>query len=352
MTPVVDAVVGVTVGDTTIAADLSIGDEVVALLGPNGAGKTTILRTLAGLTPVDSGSIAIDGVVVDDPARGWFVPPDRRPIGVAFQDARLWPFLDARDNVAFPLRSQGLRRRLARTAASRTLAELGLSDRLRARPAQLSGGEAQRVALARALVTRPRVLLLDEPLAALDAATRTVVRRALRARLAASGGARIVVTHDPVDAAVLADRIVVVERGRIVQTGTLAEVTLSPGSQFVADLAGVNRLIGTARDGEVSLVGGGAVRIADRSVTGAVTVTVHPRSVVLHRSDPGGSARNHWLATVTDVTDLGDRVRVRLAGPPDLVAEVTRAAADDLHLGPGSRIVASVKATEPTVVAS
>lgn len=350
MNPVVDAAVWVTVGTTDVRAHLTVGDEVVAVVGPNGAGKTTLLRAVAGLRPVDSGRIAVDGVIVDDPHRGWFVPPARRPIGVAFQDARLWPFLDARDNVAFPLRAQGLRRGPARRAAADALTDLGLEDRLRTRPAALSGGEAQRVALARALVARPRVLLLDEPLAALDAGTRGVTRRRLRSLLSDTPGARVVVTHDPVDAAVLADRVVVMESGRIVQSGTFADLTLDPRSPFVADLVGVNRLVGSAAGGVVDLGTGGRLRIADARPTGPVTVTVHPRAVVLHARDPGGSARNRWPVTVTDVTDLGDRVRVRVAGPPDLVAEVTRAAAAELDLRPGRRLVASLKATEPTVV--
>lgn len=352
MSPVVDAAVHVTVGGVVVRVHLTVGDEIVAVVGPNGAGKTTLLRALAGLTPIDGGRIAVDGVVVDDPRRRWFVPPARRPVGVAFQDVRLWPFLDARDNVAFPLRAQGLRRGAARRAAADLLGGLGLADRLRSRPAALSGGEAQRVALARALAGRPRLLLLDEPLAALDAATRSVTRQRLHALLVASPGARVVVTHDPVDAAVLADRVVVLEDGRIVQSGTFAEVTLAPRSQFVADLVGINRLVGSARAGAVALAGGGTLHVADADATGPVAVTVHPRAVALHPGepgDPGGSARNRWPATVTHVTDLGDRVRVRIAGPPDLVAEVTRAAAAELGLRPGRAVVATLKATEPVV---
>jgi len=334
-------------GERVVSIDLSVGDEVVAVLGPNGAGKTTLLRAIAGLAPVDVGTITLDGTVVDNATT--FVPPERRSVGMMFQDGRLFPFLDARDNVAFALRSRGVAKREARARAQVWLDQLGLAGRASARPATLSGGEAQRVALARALVGQPRVLLLDEPLAALDAAARVAVRRDLRTHLAAAPGARILVTHDPVDAAALADRVIVLEGGRIVQEGSLAQVALHPRSDYAADLAGVNFLRGVARNGTVTLDGGGSVVVADRSASGPVTVTVHPRSVALHGADPGGSSRNRWAVRVEGIEDLGDRVRVRLAGPPDLVAEVTRGGADDLGLAPGLAVVATVKATEPAV---
>ncbi len=343
------AVGTVTVGALTVTVDLTVDDEIVAVLGPNGAGKTTLLRALAGLQPLATGRLVLDGTVLDDPTAGVFVRPADRSLGMVFQDALLFPFLDARDNVAFGLRSRRVGRREARRQADAWLARVGLADRAGARPAELSGGQAQRVALARALAPEPRLLCLDEPLAALDAQVRTAVRRELRGHLGAVRGARVLVTHDPVDAAVLADRVVILEAGRVVQTGTMAEIALRPRSAYVADLVGRNLYRGVAADGRVTLPGGATLVVGDRTVTGEVHVAIHPRSVGLHRTAPGGSPRNHFTGTVTDLDGLGDRVRVRIEGAVPMVAEVTAAAAAELGLGPGRPVVASVKATEVTV---
>ena len=340
------------VGATTLSVDLEIGEEIVAVLGPNGAGKTSLLRTIAGLAPVDSGCIAVDGTVLDDPANGVFVPPSARGVGMVFQDYRLFPFLSARDNVAFPLRSRGVDRREARRRADEWLARMGLADRARALPRELSGGQAQRVALARAVVAHPRVLLLDEPLAALDAQARTEIRRTLRSQLTAVGGARVLVTHDPLDASALADRVVILEAGRIVQQGLLAQIALHPRSPYVADLVGINLYRGRASAGMVEIERGGVIVVADHRVRGDVYVAVHPRSVGLHREVPRGSARNHFPGTVADIDALGDRVRVRIEGSVPIIAEVTAAALRDLQIAPGSPVVASVKATEVTVYAA
>jgi molybdate transport system ATP-binding protein len=337
------------VGALTLSVDLTVGDEIVAVLGPNGAGKTSLLRAIAGLAPVGAGRITVDGTVVDDPEAGVFVTPSDRPIGMVFQDYLLFPFLSARENVAFGLRSRGVPRRDARRRADEWLERVGLADRADARPGALSGGQAQRVALARAVVTDPRVLLLDEPLAALDAQARAEIRRELRRHLAAAGGARVLVTHDPVDASVLADRVVVLEGGRIVQEGPMTEIALHPRSPYVADLVGLNLYRGRARNGMVTIAGGGVIVVADHDVAGDVYVSVHPRSVGLHLDEPSGSARNHFSGTVVAVDALGDRVRVRIEGTVGIIAEVTSAAARDLHLAPGDPVVASVKATEVTV---
>jgi molybdate transport system ATP-binding protein len=334
--------------------------EVVALLGPNGSGKTTVLRVLAGLRPVDAGRVELDGVVLDDPATGAWVAPEHRPVGVVFQDYLLFPHLGALDNVAFGLRRAGMRRTAARARAARWLERVGLGDRADARPHELSGGQAQRVALARALATEPRVLLLDEPLSALDAGTRDALRLELRAHLTSFPGVRLLVTHDPVDAMALADRVVVLEDGRVVQEGGLDEIAARPRSRYVADLIGVNLWHGRALDdgavgvgapdGEdgsatVALDDGGRVRVAD-PVRGAVWVLVRPNAVALHRLAPEGSPRNTWTGTIAGVEARGDRVRVRVVGTPTVVAEVTRAAADDLDLAAGGVIWAVVKATE------
>ena len=344
------AAFGVDRGTFSLDVTIEVGDgEVVALLGPNGAGKTTALRAIAGLVPLDRGRIELAGVVLDDPAAGTFVAPAARAVGYVPQDHVLFPHLSALDNVAFGLRASGATRVAARASAADWLARLGLAERASARPVSLSGGEAQRVALARALAIEPRLLLLDEPLAALDARTRPRVRAELRRHLVAFGGARLLVTHDPVDAAVLADRLVVVEDGRVVQEGTVATVTRRPASRYIADLVGMNLLQGTAAgDRAVRLPSGAELAVADRVPTGGVTVAIRPRAVALHRVTPEGSPRNVWHVTVVDVApDRGDdRVRVELEGPIQLVAEVTPGAVAELGLKPGQHVWAAVKAVD------
>lgn len=326
--------------------DLSVAaGEVVALLGPNAAGKTTALRALAGLRPLDAGRISLDGTVLDDPAAGVFAPPDRRPVGVVFQDYLLFPHLSIADNVAFGPRCRGASRSEARHTARHWLEQVGLAEQARQRPAQLSGGQAQRVALARALAVRPRLLLLDEPLAALDARTRLEVRAQLRRHLAGHDGAVVLVTHDPLDAMVLADRIVVVEHGRIVQEGEPAEITRRPRTDYVARLAGLNLYRGNGAGATVALPGGVALAVAE-PVTGPAYVAFPPTAVALFRTRPDGSPRNTWPARVDGVERHGSHVRVHLDGPVPIAADVTPAAAADLALAPGEPVWVAVKATE------
>lgn len=231
------AAVRLRLGALDLQVDLEVGEgEVVALVGPNGAGKTTFLRCVAGLQAVDSGRITVDGRVLDDPADGAWVPPARRDVGLVFQDHLLFPRLTARDNVAFGLRARGASKAAARAAAGEWLARVGLADHADARPRALSGGQSQRVALARALAVEPRVLLLDEPLAALDVQARTQVRDELARHLATFRGARLLVTHELGDAVALADRLVVVERGRVTQRGTADALRAAPATDYVADL--------------------------------------------------------------------------------------------------------------------
>ena len=259
-----DAQIGLQLGSLDLDVELRAAPgEVVALLGPNGAGKSTVLRCLAGLVPLDRGCIEIDGVVVDDPAGDVLVEPEDRPTGFVFQDYVLFDHLSVVENVAYGMRARGTAKREARQRAHEWLERFDLADYAPQRPGALSGGQAQRVALARALATSPRLLLLDEPLAALDAGTRANVRRDLRRHLAGFDGMRLVVTHDPVDAYALADRVVVLESGRIVQTGTLAEVTAHPRTRYVADLVGVNLIVGDVVDGVLTTPSGARVVIAD-----------------------------------------------------------------------------------------
>ena len=344
------ATIGLALGDLDVDVDLAVADrEVVALLGPNGAGKTTVLRAIAGLHPLDRGGIEVDGRALDDPATGVFVPTAERPIGVVFQDYLLFPRMSALENVAFGLRARGVPKAQARARAEGWLERVDLADHAAARPRALSGGQAQRVALARALATEPRVLLLDEPLAALDAGARLHVRAELRRHLASFGGARLIVTHDPVDAMVLADRLVVIERGRVTQTGTAADVTRHPRSRYVAELVGVNLLHGVAAgEHAVRLAGGAELVVADPLPGHDVAVALRPQAVALHRVQPEGSPRNTWPATVADLEAARDRVRVQLDGSIPLVAEVTPAAVADLDLVPGAAVWASVKAVDLT----
>lgn len=329
-----------------LEVELSVAvGEVVGVLGENGAGKSTLLRVLAGLTPLDEGTLRVGGAVVDDPVAGVLVPPDERPVGLVHQDPTLFPHLDLRDNVAFGLRRGGADRADARRDAVGWLARLGVDDQARSRPRAVSGGQAQRAAIARALARAPDLLLLDEPLAALDQEGRTLVRRLLRTEERRQGRATVLVSHDPLDALALTDRLVVLEDGRISQQGTPAEITRRPRSPFVARLMGLNLLDGAAAGNTVSLPGG-AELVTASAPAGAVLVTVAPHSVALYRSRPDGSPRNTWPAVVDDVESVGDRVRVALAGPIPLVAEVTPAAVADLALAPGRQVWATVKATD------
>ncbi|MCA2216448.1 ABC transporter ATP-binding protein [Jidongwangia harbinensis] len=315
--------------------------EVVALLGPNGAGKTTALRALAGLVALDDGHVELDGRRLDR------VPPEHRRIGVVFQDYLLFPHLSAVDNVAFGLRCRGVPRARAREQAREWLRRMALEDQSGKRPRQLSGGQAQRVALARALATEPRLLLLDEPLAALDARTRLETRAHLGAHLRDHHGATVLVTHDPLDAMMLADRLVVVEDGRVVQTGDAAAITGRPRTDYVARLVGLNLYRGTA-DGHTVRVAGDFALTTASAQHGAVFVAFPPSAVALYAERPAGSPRNTWPAEIAAVARQGDRLRIELTGPIPAAADVTPAAAVDLGLATGRRVWATVKATEAT----
>ncbi len=229
------------------------------------------------------------------------------------------------------------------------LERFGLLEAARRRPAELSGGQAQRAALARALATSPRVLLLDEPLAALDVATRRQVRTEMVAHLASFPGARVLVTHDPVEAVVLADRIVVLEEGRVCQEGTAADIRRHPRSEYTARLVGVNLLRGRADGHDVVLAGGARVHLAEPATPGEVLVLVRPQSIALYTGRPEGTPRNVWRLTVLGVEGGGERVRVELGGQVPLTAEITPEAVVALGLAPGAEVWASFKATDVEV---
>ncbi len=319
--------------------------KTVAVLGPNGAGKTTLLRALAGLVPFD-GRIELGGKVLDDSTTGVHVPTELRRVGLVFQDQVLFPHMTVQDNIAFGLRSRN-RHEAARTAQF-WLDGAGLGAHIKAFPRELSGGQAQLVALLRTLATEPELLLLDEPLSALDVTIRAEVRRDLSRQLASFPGVRLLVTHDPLEALALADQLVVLEHGTTVQTGTPEEVTAQPRSRFVADLAGVNLLRGHAHTDHVDLPGGAQLAAPDAG-EGDVFAVIHPRSISLHLTRPEGTPRNVWQGKAQDIDLQGERVRVRVKGPVSLVAEVTRAAVRDLRLEPGIEVWMAVKATEVSV---
>jgi len=344
-----EADLGLTLGKLELEVELAVATgELVVLLGPNGAGKTTLLRALAGLVALERGRVVLDGAVLEDTGDRTRIPTERRPIGFVFQDYLLFPHLSALENVAFGLRARGLPKAEARHRAAAWLDRVGLAAHTAARPRALSGGQAQRVALARAMVGDPRLLLLDEPLAALDAATRTELRRDLRRHLASFDGTRLLVTHDPLEALALADRLVVLEGGRVTQTGTPAEVSQRPRSRYVAELVGVNLFRGRA-DGAIVRLADGATLVTADDHDGEVYAAVHPHAVALHRQPPEGTPRNVWAGTADTFDVIGDRVRVRVTGSVPIVAEVTPAAAGELRLADGGPVWASVKATEVTV---
>lgn len=348
MRPVLDARIVAERGGFRLDLPLRVdAGETVALLGPNGAGKTTALRTLAGLHALSGGHVTLAGRDLDRPAGrgGAWVPPERRGIGVVFQDYLLFPHLTVLDNVAFGPRRHGAGRARARAVAAEHLARMGLEGFASRRPRQLSGGQAQRVALARALAVEPTLLLLDEPLAALDARTRLDTRAELHHHLAGHEGAAVLVTHDPVDALVLADRLIVVEDGAVVQEGDAEAVTARPRTDYVARLVGLNLYRGRAEGHRVRIEGGAVLTAAD-AIEGAVFAAFAPSAVALHAERPEGSPRNVWEATVAGVHRHGDHLRVRLDGPLRASADVTPGAAAQLGLVTGLRVWAAVKAAE------
>lgn len=319
----------------------------IAVVGENGAGKTTLLRALLGLTPRARAELRLGDTDVTA------LPPHRRQVAWVPQDGALFPHLSALANTAYGLRARRVGRAEARREAQLWLDRLGVGHLAHRRPAQLSGGQAQRVALARALAARPRLLLLDEPLAALDQTTRAHVRHTLRRHLAGFGGVCLIVTHDPVEAVSLADRVLVLADGRTLQDAPPAEVTRHPRSPWVARMLGRNAWPGTASAEGLVLAGGGRLVVAEKLPEGAQALAIiAPEAVSLHRDRPGGSPRNVWPGTVREVTSAGSRLRVLVASAeaPDLVAEITPEAAAELGVADGAPVWTSVKATEVTLV--
>lgn len=344
-----------------------IDGGVTAILGPNGSGKTTALEALAGLSPLSGGRIDVAGAAAyrgpsgrpltwADAARGVHWPPQARRVGLVLAEHLLFPQLSLRENVAFGPRSRGASRVAARGRADAELDRVGLADLAERRPGQVSSGQAQRAALARALATDPDLLLLDEPLSALDPQTRSVTRAELAHRLAGFPGMTVLVTHDPLDALTLADRLVFFDSGGVVQSGSPAEVVTRPRNPYVASVVGLNLLRGRAVTTESVMVrvGGGAMEVVtaeDPALVPSGTdlwVTLNPAAISLYAGQPHGSPRNTWPVTVAEVTLTGQRARVALQGPVPLMAEVTAPAVVSLGIAPGRSFWASVKATEVT----
>ena len=341
------------------ALDLDVALETppggcLALAGPSGAGKTSILRVVAGLLRPGEGRVACGDEVWLDTARGIDVPPEERRCGYLFQEYALFGHLRAWQNVAYGLRDTPRAER--RRRAQELLERFGVGELADARPRTLSGGERQRVALARAVARRPAALLLDEPLAALDPRTRAGAGRELAALLRDADVPALLVTHDFTEAALLGDRVGIVDRGRVIQAGTAGELAAAPASAFVADFTGATVLTGEAAPGadgltRVALDGGGSVASVEPG-RGRVAVSVYPWEVALDAPEavPTGSAQNHVEAEVVSVTAVGNRIRVGMATPQPLVAEITGPSARELALEPGARVVATWKAAATRVL--
>jgi molybdate transport system ATP-binding protein len=345
----------------TLDVSLRVGaGEMVAVLGPNGAGKSTLLGALAGLVRPDAGRIELDGRVLTDTTSGIHVPAHRRRVGLLAQQSLLFPHLDVRANVAFGPRCAGVRRAEANERALRWLDAVDVGELARRRPGQLSGGQAQRVALARALAGDPSLLLLDEPLSALDVdvapAMRSLLRRVLRGDGGASARTVVLVTHHLLDAVVLADRVVVLSEGRVVEDGPARDVLTRPRSPFAARIAGLNLVPGTACAGGLRTQDGTVVSglFDDQPEPGEPAVAVFPPSAVaVFRERPDGSPRNVFAVTLASMEEHAEVVRMRAAAPTGgpgwlgtLAADVTPAAVADLGAEPGSPLWFAVKANE------
>jgi molybdate transport system ATP-binding protein len=344
-------------GELELGVELSVErGECLALAGPSGAGKTSILRVAAGLLRPEAGRVEANGETWLDTEQGLDVPAEDRRCGYVFQHYALFPHLSAWQNVAYPMR--GLSRGERHERALELLERFGLGRLADARPQTLSGGERQRVAVARALARDPEVLLLDEPLSALDARTRASAARELAAVLRQTEAPALLVTHDFTEAAQLGDRVGIVDQGRVVQRGTPSELAATPRSAFVADFTGAVVLTGVASRGgggltHVELDGGGTVASTDIA-EGEVAVSVYPWEIELEPAGEQheGSALNRLVAEVLSLTTVGNRVRVGLAAPQPLVAEITSASAERLGLRAGAKVIASWKAAATRVVAA
>ncbi len=336
--------------------------EPCTLIGPNGSGKSTVAAALAGILRIDTGSIELNKTSLDNGRR--VLCPQRRNVGVVFQDRLLFPTMTVRDNIAFGLRARGQSKNEANRSAGKWLDRLDLTQHADKRPSQLSGGQAQRAALARALAIDPDLLILDEPLAELDPESKPGIRRLIADLLNEFTGVSILITHDPLEARSLAQRIVVIEDGAIVQTGSPDDLQRTPRSAFAAAFVGINlfagvitltadkpSVTGARRAGQSDDAPSTTIRIAspDLPDRAEVFAALHPRAIILSHDKPASSARNAHHCTVESIDPIDGALRVTLTGPIELTAEITDEARTDLHLTAGSPIWASFKATEVRV---
>ena len=340
-------------GDFQLSAELSVRrGETTVLVGESGAGKSTLLRLVAGLEHPDEGHIRLDDRPYADLATGVSVPAWQRSVGFVFQDYALFPHLSVAENVRFGLRAAGIPKGESRRRVAAMLDRLAIGDIATREISRLSGGQQQRVALARALVLDPEVLLLDEPLSALDLRTRGAVRGELRQLLRQLPCVTLYVTHNPVEAMFFGERIAVLERGQVTQTGNRDELLRHPRSPYIAELVGTNLLYGTA-----GRSGGGAAEVrtaegvllvTEGAAEGEVFATVSPREITIYRERPVASAQNLFTGPILELVPEspgGERVRVALGTTPPLVAEVTREAVAALDLREGHVVHAGFKAT-------
>jgi molybdate transport system ATP-binding protein len=349
-----EADLAVELGEFRLEVDLAVRPrETVVLLGPNGSGKTTCLELIAGLRRPDRGRVTLGEAVYFDGETGTDLPPEARQVGLVFQDYALFPHETVRGNIAFGARARRIARPQAERIVSGWLDRLGLAP-IADRPVhRISGGQKQRVAIARALASRARILLLDEPFSALDATARAAVRAELRRLLLELGLPALVVTHDPLDAFVVGDRLVVIEAGRVVQSGRGEDLLAHPRTPFVADLVGLNFYEADLAAGtglKVARAGGIDFHVLADHLAGPVHLVFAPADVALVEKPPGGSFQNALPVTVRELLSLPDRVRVILDAGVPIAADVTREARAGLRLEPGSRLWAMVKATAVRVV--
>lgn len=312
--------------------------ETIALVGPNGSGKSTALNTLAGLLRMSSGSLAMDGQMFDRSGVGLWTPPEERDVGVVFQDLLLFPHMSIRDNVAYGPRRKGTPVAEARAIATEWLERFGVDDLADVRPGSLSGGQAQRVALARALARGPRLLLLDEPLSALDSATRLQVRCELHRHLQHFEGFTVLVAHDVIDVLVLADRVIVLDEGQLAQISVPAELERRPRTQYAAALVGTNLLRAYRRGPVIEFAEGAAVRLGASGRDGPVDVVIAPRHVTVAAAD-SAEGTGTWIAPIAGLEAAGNEVHIRVGGAAPIAARASLESLRDLHPGALVRVI-------------